>query len=265
MVDTEADALALIEQSRRILQMGDRRKRLLMDEFRTIPALMHGIDFDRRPQLQGDDWGTALVWRSFDQAEKSRAVRARLRQLATSPVEIVNLPAKTMLALLDETHEPITKNPSFEDPDGKWPTEWSRWIKWGVGSKSVVPEAAHTGKLGMVCRGIKRGGPHQTIDHTEGCYAALAFVRVPKPVDAAATITLQITPIDNQGQNLPAPGLSTTISARPGDWERVAVAGRVPATINNKAVKHLRLIILIDGFAPNEEVHVDDVAMYRID
>jgi hypothetical protein len=131
-----------------------------------------------------------------------------------------------------------------------------------VGTKSVSPEAAHTGQQGVVCKGIKRGGPHQNVSITPGRYAATAFVRVPQAPQGNATISLQLTPLDDKGQNLPS--LGTTLRATACDWTRMAVAGEIPAESGGKPVKRVRLIVIVDGFEPGEEVHVDDVAMFKI-
>lgn len=73
---------------------------------------------------------------------------------------LVSLPAKTMLLVAAEDARPISKNPSFEHPEGRWPESWSRWIKWGIGTKEASPAAAHSGEQGILCKGMKRGGPH---------------------------------------------------------------------------------------------------------
>ncbi len=48
-------------------------------------------------------------------------------------------------------------------------------------------------------------------------------------------------------------------------WTTVVVAGNIPAEMDGKPVKSVRLIVIVDGFAPGEEVYVDDLAMYRVD
>ncbi len=264
-VRSETDALRMLDQAQRLQEMATKRRQLLMHEFARIPGLEHGITFDRYPKLRGEDWAAAPLWSVFDQAAQSKAVRDRLQELAGSTNTNIRFPARAMLTLLDQSQSPISRNPSFEQTDGQWPAEWSRWIKFGTGTKSADPAAAHSGEQGVLCRGMKRGGPHQTVDITPGCYAAMAYVRVPRSVAGEATISLQMTPLDEQGQNLPAPGLTTTVPAVAGDWTRLAVAGEIPATIDNKPVKRVRLIVIVDGFQPDEEVYIDDVAMCRIE
>ena len=58
---------------------------------------------------------------------------------------------------------------------------------------------------------------------------------------------------------------STTIHARAGDWIRLAAGGAIPAAVDGKPVKSVRLILIVDGLQADEELHVDDLAMFRLD
>jgi hypothetical protein len=89
------------------------------------------------------------------------------------------------------------------------------------------------------------------------------MVRVPNAPRGKATICVNMTPLDEQGANLTA--IETSIAAAAGGWTRIAAAGEIPATIRGKRVKSVRLIVIVDGFQPGEEVHLDDVAMYRLE
>ena len=261
-VASEADALALLDDAARRLQMARKRQQLVTEVFPKHRELLHQIDFDRYPSLCGDAWGAGLIWTTFDFAAKSEPVRQRLKHLADSP-GAAGLPAKTMLLVLDDESPSLSTNPSFESPDGKWPTNWSPWVKWGIGSMTVSPQAAYSGKAGVLCKGMKRGGPNQTLAVSPGRYAAIAMVRVPQEPKGNATITLNMTPLDEQNANLPA--ISTTARAKAGDWTRLAAAGEIPKEIGGKRVKAVRLIVIVDGFEPDEEVHVDDLVMFRIE
>ena len=263
LLQSEDDALQAVDDGARTLAMAKKRQQLVLEEYPKYPYLLRQIDLDRYTELRGDGWGAGLLWRAFDWIDRSDAVRDRVAELADSPTPVVSIQAKTMLLLTDQTSQPISGAPSFENPQGGWPAAWSPWIKWGIGTKKTSPDAAHSGQSGLLCSGIKRGGPHQTIEVTPGRYAAVAYVRVPQAVAEKATISLQITPLDEQGNNLRS--LSSTIRAQACDWTRIAVAGELPAAIDGKRVNRARLIVLIDGFEPDEEVHVDDVAMFKLE
>ena len=262
VVESEADVLAVLDEAERRLEMARKRQRLVTEAFPKHKELLHQIDFNRYPMLRGDNWGAGLIWTAFDWADRSEKVRKQLKELADSAGE-TSLAAKTMLMMLDKPSQSLSNNPSFEDPKKKWPSAWSPWVKWGIGSMSISPEAAHSGELGVLCKGMKRGGPNQSIQVTPGRYAAVAMVRVPKEPQGNATITVNMTPLDEQGANLPA--VSTTVRAKAGDWTRVAAAGEIPAEINGKPVKSVRLIVIVDGFEPDEEVYLDDLTMFKLD
>jgi hypothetical protein len=260
-VRDEAEALQRLDEARRCLDMAAKRQRLVAEVFPKHPELMHPIDFDRYPKLRGDGWATGTIWTVFDAAAKSPKVRDRLREMAGAAGP-AGLPAKTMLVLLDADSQPVSKNPSLESPDGRWPAEWSRWITAGAGTIEASPAAAHAGKQGAVCRGVQRGGPHQSLAIAPGRYAAVALLRVPHEPKGNTTITLAMTPLDEQGHNLP--GIETAVRPKAGDWTRIAAAGQIPAEIGKKRVKSVRLIVVLDGFQPNEEVDLDEMAMYRL-
>jgi len=261
---TEADALKAIGTGERCLRMAARRQELVAEVYPKHPHLMRQIDFNRYGRLRGDDWGSDLLWRAFEWADRSQAVRDRVRALAASPVPTVSLAARSMLRLADKTTKPVSENPSFEHPEGKWPAEWSPWVKGGIGTKVVSPKAARTGKLGVLCTGMKRGGPHQAVPVSPGRYIAVAYVRVPTPPKGQATITLNLTPLGEKGQNL-GRGPSSVMPATAGGWRRIVVGGTIPAKVDGHPVERVRLIAIVDGFEPGEEVHLDDLALYRID
>ena len=102
-----------------------------------------------------------------------------------------------------------------------------------------------------------------TLPATPGCYAAVLLARVPKPPEGNATITVTINPLDDKGANLPA--ISTAVRAQAGGWRRIAAAGDIPSEIRGKPVKSVRVIVVVDGFKPDEEVHLDDLALFKLD
>lgn len=262
-IQSEGDALQVLDHGLDRLTMALKRKKLVTDVFAKHPVLRHPIDPSRYPLLFGGGWGAGSLWQVLDWARRSERVRERLEELAASGTDDARLQAKAVMLIAGDRIQPISANPSFEDPDGRWPKEWSRWIKWGVGEKRVDAKAAHAGKLGVVCRGMKRGGPHQTLAVEPGYYAAVGYFRTPETPKGDATITIDMTPLDDSGANLPS--ISYTVRATSNRWSPVAVAGRIPAAIGGKPVERVRLIVIVDGFAPGEEVHLDDIAMYRVD
>ena len=156
---------------------------------------------------------------------------------------------------------PVSTDPSFEGAKGLG-DGWSPWVTWGVGAIRRDKKAARTGQFGILVKGLKRGAPLQTIKVTPGRYAAIAHVRVPKPVKAGATIELCMTMRDAKGRNLPTP--STIVPAAPGPWKPMALVLDVPAAVGKKPVKQVLFLIVLNGFGPDDEVYIDDMAMYRL-
>ena len=260
-IRNDQQAIAFLDKAQRSLDMAAKRRRLVAEVFPQHPELMHRIDFDRYPRLSGENWPAGQIWHVFDCAAKSEPVREALVRLANSESS-ARLPAQAMLTMLQETSSPVCKNPSFEDAEGSWPADWSRWIKWGTGTMEAGAKAAHSGKSGIVCRGVRRGGPHQTVDAPPGTYGAMALVRVSGSPPAEATVSLNMTPLDKAGANLAS--ISTTLPAVAGDWTRIATAGEIPA-VDGSPTTRVRLIVIVDGLGPEDEVHIDDVAMFRVE
>ena len=265
-IRTEAEALAVLDRADRYLHMAEKRKRLALEVFPKHPVLRHGSTWDRLPLVRGENWGSTTHWSVFNWAARSDGpVRQRLRQLAATAGSRLRDHARLMLVMIEKEREPFSRNPSCEHPEDKWPTYWNPWVKWGIGSMEHSPEAAHTGRQGILCKGMKRGGPHQSLPITPGRYGAVAFVRVPQEPKGGATITLSMTLRSKAGQNLRAVTPSTQIRAGKCDWMPIAVAGDVPARAGKDEVTTVLLIVVVDGFEPGEEVHIDDVTMFRLE
>ena len=264
-IRNESEALGVLAASERYVHMAEKRKRLATEVFPKHPVLRHGSGWDRLPLVRGENWTAGLPWTALSWALQSDGpLRKRVREIAAREHHLLSDHARLTLAMIDGRPKPLSGNPSFEAADGNWPKPWSRWVKWGTGAMSPSPDAARTGNLGILCRGVKRGGPHQVLPVAPGRYGAVAFVRVPHKPAGDATVTLGMTLLDEDGTNLPSDHLSASIRAIAGDWTPIAVAGNVPANVDGKTVTSARLIVIVDGFAPQDEVHIDDVAVFRL-
>ena len=260
---TEAEALAALDKGLRAFEMAQRRERLVR-EFAKDPVLVHPLAERKQfPQLSGAAWGVGQFWVVADWAAKSKTLREKLESLAADRSSLASVHARAMLAIASSTTQSVSQNPSFEMLKGRWPTAWRTWLNDGVGSLSAGPQAARTGKVGVICRGIKRGGPVQDFEAAAGRYVAVASVRVPKSSQGSATIALSFTGVDAKGRT--GTPFATVIRSQQTDWSRLAVAGEIPASVaKGEAVKKIRLVVIADSFAPDEEFYVDDVALYRL-
>ena len=116
----------------------------------------------------------------------------------------------------------------------------------------------------MAFEGMQRGGPHQTIRLEPGEYAVTAFVYVPEGQQKMGTVTVQVTPRDANGNNLPG-GISSEIIPAQGRWQPIAAAGTIPAEIGGKEVASVLFLPIIDGWAPDGMVYIDDMKLVKLD
>ncbi len=264
VVRTEEQALQSLNQAEECLRMAEKRRHLALEVFPKDPVLVNPLGIDRYGALSGKNWGAGAMWRVFDWAAKPESkVRARVRELAqSSDSKAVRDAAQTMLLLLDSSVKPLSKNPSVEEGEGNTAPPWSFWVKWGTGSMKATAERAHTGKRSILCHGMKRGGPNQTLQVPPGRYAATAFVYIPEGQDSKGTAELSVTLRNAQGRNLPSP--STTICPPPGQWSIIATSADVPVKVGKDEVKSVMLIVVVNGFKPDEKIYLDDIALYRL-
>ncbi|NOZ19854.1 MAG: DUF4838 domain-containing protein [Planctomycetes bacterium] len=264
-MDTEEKAIRVIEGGIRRIEMNEKRRHLQLVEFAKDPVLVHPITMARRgmERLRGEGWGVSDLWRPFDWVVRSKAVRSRLEQLAAkSKSDRVRSHVSAMLQMVDGTAKNLLANSSFEEGKGAGATGWSPWVKWGVGSMRRSDGAAHTGKFSMLCDGMKRGGPHQTLDIQPGRYGAVCFVRTPDGQKPSGTATLGIMPVDGEGKNIT--NYNVTITPVPGKWTAIANSMEIPATIRDRKVAKLRVILIVDGFQPGDKVYIDDMSLLRL-
>lgn len=257
----EREALDALARGQRYVELAAKRQRLVLEEFKHDPVLVHPIEPERWRQIDVTGAAGNYLWRSLDWVGRSAAVRKQLETMAAgSGPQAVH--AKALLQLAAGGLAPVSQCASFEDPQGRWPSAWSRWVR-DVGTIQVDPKAAASGLQGVVCRGVQRGGPHQTVAVEPGRYAAVVQIRVPRACRGNVTITLAMTPLDTAGKNLS--DVSTVVRAEPCDWTRLVLADQLPAQIRGQKVTKVRLIVFVDGLAPDEQVEFDDLALYRLD
>ncbi len=258
---SEAEALETLARGEHYVQLAQRRERLVFDEFVHDPVLVHPIEPARWQAIDVNGAAGNYLWRVVDWVARSPALRQRLEAMAAGQGPQA-IHARAMLKLASGNVKPVSQCPSFEDAQGRWPAVWSRWVR-DVGTIRADTAAAADGRQGVVCRGVRRGGPHQQVAVTPGRYAAMVQMRVPKAYRGNVTVTLVMTPLDEKGKNLA--DLSTCIHAAPCDWTRLVVADQLPAEIRKQKVTRVRLIVFVDGLAPDEEVQFDNLALYRLE
>jgi hypothetical protein len=170
-IDTEAQAVATLDYAERAMRMARKRRQLALDVYPKDPVLVNPLSLDRFPALAGETWGGNGMWAVMDWVAKGdNAVRKRVAELAKqSESEHVRDQASLMLAIVDGKITPLSKNASFEEGEGTASLDWSYWLKPDEGPEKPigrmlrVEEQAHAGKFSLLCDGMYRGGPVQTV------------------------------------------------------------------------------------------------------
>ena len=126
-------------------------------------------------------------------------------------------------------------------------------------------DVAHSGQHSLLCDAMLRGGPVQTLATPgPGSYLAVAWVYAPAGQTTAGTVELTLTPLDEQGRNLPGYS-SGHVQPKPGQWRLVTLGFSLPETAAGSRVSKVRLIPIVDGFQDGGRVYLDDVGLHRLD
>jgi hypothetical protein len=269
--ETEADALAVLESSVRGLEMAQRRRHLALEVFPQDPVLVNPLGIDRYPALSGAAWGGRGLSTIADWVVKGdNQVRQRVQELAShAEADLVREQAALLLALADGTTQLVSRNPSFEDGSGEQAVGWSYWRKPDeppekpLGRMARSRDATHSGDYGLLCDAMLRGGPVQTIATPgPGRCVAVAWVYAPSGQTSAGTVELTLTPLDEQGHNLPGYS-SGRIQPHAGRWTLLTLGATLPESIGGSKVVRVRLIPIVDGFQDGGQVIFDDVGLHR--
>ncbi|MEA3364128.1 MAG: hypothetical protein U9Q79_00685, partial [Candidatus Hydrogenedentes bacterium] len=260
---TEEEALALISSAEHRFEYAVKRRTLTLEVFPNHPALRHPLPMTRYSQLQNDAMGAAGLGSLMPfLAVDDSSVRKELQRIATAaPASHVKEQAEMLLDLAAEKGELLTKNASFEEGSGAAAEGWSWWVKYGTGRMARTDAVAHSGKYSVVCEGMKRGGPVQTIPAKPGRYGLMCHVFAPESQHSKGTVELSLTLRDAKGNNLMTP--STQLPFRPGAWQVVAVVHRISEE-HMKRISEILPIVIVDGFNEGEAVYFDDLRLYRL-
>ncbi len=269
---TEEEALALLDQGLASVEMAQKRRYLVNEVFADDPVLVHPLGVDRYAGVAGANWGGNIIWGLANWVRQGdNAVRRRIEELAReADAEVVREQADLLLRVVDGNTTLVGRNPSFEEGDGDAAAHWSFWRKPDVPPDPPIGrivrsrDVALSGEYSLLCDGLLRGGPVQTLDFPgAGKYAAIAWVYVPEGQEIKGHLELSVTPLDEGGRNLP--GYATRVDPTPGSWSLVILGVDLPETIGNRTVRQVRIIPIVDGYEDGGLVYWDDVGLHRVD
>ena len=246
------EALAQVEEGTNF----DKKRQKLVNSFKNDPVLIHPTPYDRYVGLQKlsesyfFNLADSMIYSSFNNY---------IREIADhSQTSVLKEGAIALLSVADENNR-VSQNPSFEGSLNPW----KLWVKWDIGNIQLVTSESHAGTNAVLCEGIKRGGPHQTIKVTPGTYAAVGYVKVPTGQKASGTVEVQIVLLDADGKNLKT-YYSKQINPLDNIWAATGTTFDLLDSYGGKDVRKVRLIMLVNGFQENEKVLIDDLALYRV-
>jgi hypothetical protein len=246
------EALARVEKGVNF----DKKRQDLVNSFKDDPVLIHPTSYDRYVGLQElseSHFFYLIDW--MGDSNFSNYIKGIAQHSSTS---VLNEGAKALLSVTDENNR-VSQNPSFEGSLNPW----TLWIKWDIGKMQWVTSESRTGTRAILCEGIKRGGPNQTIEVTPGKYAAVGYVKVPTGQKTSGTAEVQVVLLDTDGKNLKTYS-SKQIYPLDGIWTAIGTMFDLPDSYGGKDVRKVRLIMLVNGFQEHDKVLIDDLALYKV-
>ena len=260
-IKTEKQALAAFEAIKARINMAAKRRHLSLVELAGHPVLRHSQTIDRSYDLRGDVWNAPQMWQVYRWLGRSDALQAAVKDLAqNAESQLIRDQANTMLSLTSGSLQNLAINSSCEKPDG-----WMLWVKWNTGKMTYTNKLSHAGKRSILCDGVKRGGPVQTVkNYKPGRYVAICFVYTPEGQESSGTIQLSLTARDKKQRAVYNCNWSTKIVPVPGQWQAVTVGGNVPAQYRGKDITSLKLSAIVNGFKQNDKIYIDDIGLFRL-
>ena len=262
-LDTEAAALAFLDDVLWRANMAEKRRTLSKEEFKGHPFLEHGTDIDSHGAISGLDWAALDIWPLFDWATRSDTIKAAVAKLAEeadTPAGL-RMHAETMLISFDPQAEPLNTNWSFEEGEGGRTDGYAYWLQDGVGSLTRSPEAAFSGDFGIIAEGVQYGGPHQSVPFEPGRYCLVAKLFLPEGQEEGGYIDLSLRVTSITGTNLAAAG-TARITPTPGVWHTVATV--MDATEPPEGAASIRAGIWARDFPAGKVMYLDDMRLIRL-
>lgn len=262
---TSAEALAVLDSTEATiaekLQMADKRDQLIA-AFKNDPIL--ALPFV--PNVEASGWNKHDFWQLADYMRSSEAAggpvtdRVELTAASADPS-----PMRDFTRLLKNAAEgavPLTGNPSFET-GSTGAALWNQWIV-STGSMKRSLDFAHSGAASMQIKGMERGGPYQTFPVHPGLTAARVHYYVPADSMTDATIQLTVNIRGDTSTNLATINSEIrSLSDTKGQWASLGLLEQIPTAINNKQVKQIQFIVVVDGLGTDEAVYIDDAVVLQ--
>jgi hypothetical protein len=272
--DTAA-ALVLLEEAvdtfEERLQMAEKRI-VLLEQFRSDPALFQPFDARSFNQLMWSGWNVAEFWQLVEymreQETSGGPVRTRAADLSATHSSLRAREFATML--LHAVSEPnLVLNPSFQNSEAGDATKAPPWelLSRSTASRVIqrVEGTGYTDNASMMVYGKGWGGPSQVIDVQPGLVDFSFHYHMPAGGNTSASMQWGFDLLDDQGNWLNFSTVRSPVTAledAEGVWLEARLTGEIPATVNGIAVSKVRLNFLVESAQPIE-LYIDDVQFYN--
>jgi len=263
IVETPAQAVARLDVVEQFFDRAATGRQRLLEHYEKYPIFAQKRVVPQGASIYGRSWST-VMWGLAGQARHPQ-VRERLERLASaSSHEMLRQCCLNILWFAsDFPPQPVSNNPSFEDGQGMDAAGWSYWTNHNIGEIVRCAEAARTGEQGLRIKGLQRGGPSSSIVFTKpGRYAVLVHLRTLKPLERLTHVELVVTLVGENDRVVFRDMAVLKPSGR--DWQPLALLCDAPESQDGRAVKRMSISLIVDNMAPEDELHVDDFALYRL-
>jgi hypothetical protein len=201
--------------------------------------------------------GKTLSAFQLSQEKEKVAAEKFARENPTVPAGSTPDPA---LPMLKDAGEAISKNSSFEDDLQSWLT----WDSEQNGEFTITQNGQRSGQKALLIKGLSRGGPYQLLDWAPGKYYAVARIRTPKGQAPKGTALLSVSVLDKDSKPDGFETFSTEAKTLPGgEWQELKIEFELKNDFGGQAKKIMPILVL-DGFAADEQVTIDDFGVYKM-
>jgi hypothetical protein len=243
------------------LQMADKRDQLI-EAFKNDPIL--ALPFV--PNVEASGWNKHDLWDMVDYIKREEPaggpITDRIGQIAAAGIPSPMRDFARLLKSAAEGAESLTENSSFET-GSTGVALWKQWIvSTGTMKRSVG--VARTGNASMQITGLERGGPYQTFPVNPGLTAARVHYYVPAGSTTDGTIQLSMNIRGDTSANLATVTSEIrSLADTAGEWATLGLLEQIPEVINNKQVKQIQFIVVVDGLSVTESVYIDDAIVLQ--
>ncbi|RAV21869.1 DUF4838 domain-containing protein [Paenibacillus contaminans] len=266
----EASALELLAQSADYeTSMQYAQKRLtLLDEFRSDPLLVHPWDA-RTEKMVWSGLNANAFWRLVDYMKANEAAGGAVKQQAAILAGSGGPEAAFANLLLQAVDEgPVNLNASFEelgDPaNGKVTAKhWDANIL-NFGKFERKEEMPATGNSSVYVHDFYYGDINQTVDAKPGLAITRLKYYVTPDTQTVGDIWLELNLLDENGEKLATirsdqqPFMNSL-----GRWETIQIMDKIPARVNDVAVKKIQMAAIVNGFFEGGTMYLDDFELYQ--